>query len=112
MDIRKHAVPETAVFHLRDAAEVLMYEQKKAVIDGVETEVNDLDKPVRVHLYSPGSKQFAQAQSDRNNRILARMQAKGTADRPRSRSRKRLPTWPTAPTRGRTWTTRASRGAT
>jgi hypothetical protein len=68
MDIRKHAVPETAVFHLHDAGEELLYAD------------DERTKPMRVHLYSPGSKQFAKAQSDRNNRILHRMKAKGKAD--------------------------------
>lgn len=68
MSIRKHAVPETAVFHLHDAGEQPIFENE------------DPKKPSRVVLYSPGSKQFAAAQTARNNRILDRMKRKGKSD--------------------------------
>ncbi|HEY0823055.1 MAG TPA: hypothetical protein VGD76_04645 [Ramlibacter sp.] len=65
MDIRQFSVPETAVFQLQDAAERPMY------ADG------DTSKPMRVHLYSPGSKQYAKAQADRNTRLVERINVKG-----------------------------------
>jgi hypothetical protein len=65
MDIRKLAVSPTAALHLRDAAGQLIY------ADG------DAAKPVIAHLYGPGSKQYAQAQAEQNNRMMERMRAKG-----------------------------------
>lgn len=67
MSILDHAVPETVTFHLRDAAERLMYADKERKL------------PMRVTLYSPGSKEFARAQSDRNNRVLALVNIQGKA---------------------------------
>lgn len=69
MDIRQLAVQETAVLHLRDGADNLLYEG------------GDLAKPVTITLYSPGSKVYAKASAERNNRIVARLKQRGKADR-------------------------------
>lgn len=66
MDLRKIAVSETSVLHLRDAADNLLI---------------DNGKPVTVTLYSPGSKQYAQATAARSNRIVDRLKQKGKSDR-------------------------------
>lgn len=68
MDIRKHAVSETATLHLRDAAEELMYAD------------DECKKPCRVVVYGPGSKQYARAQAAQSNRLIERMRKKGKAD--------------------------------
>lgn len=64
-DIRKFAVEETGVIHLRDGADELMYadDAKK--------------KPMRVTVYSPGSKTFAAAHSRQSNRVMDRLKRKG-----------------------------------
>lgn len=64
MDIRKHAVKETATIHIRTADNELMF---------------DGDKPVTITVYGPGSKQYSKAQADRQARLLARLQDKKKA---------------------------------
>ena len=68
MDIRKHAVAETTVLHLRNAADELMY------ADG------DLKRPMQAVLYGPGSKQYAKAQARQQNRMLDKLKRKGKSD--------------------------------
>lgn len=68
MDIRKLAVEETSVLHLRGADEELLYEG------------GDKKKPVTVTLFSPGSKTYAKAQAARNNRMMDRIKKKGKSD--------------------------------
>lgn len=70
MDIRSFAVAQTAVLHLRDANDELMY---ATGADGQP----DIDKPMRAHLYGPGSKRFAAAQTRKNNKLIDKMKAKG-----------------------------------
>lgn len=65
MDIRKFAVEATSRLVLRDANDEAMTD------DGKEAAVN---------VYGPGSKQFAKAQSLQNNRFVARLKKKGSAD--------------------------------
>jgi hypothetical protein len=77
MDIRKKAVGETGTLHLRDADDMLMYEQKKITVDGEEREVDDLDKPVTVVLYGPGSKAYGKANTTKNNKWIERLKRKG-----------------------------------
>ena len=69
MDIRTFEVAETGRLHLRDAANRLMY------ADG------DLSKPVVIVLYSPGSREFANAQAALNNRSLEKLRTRGKIDR-------------------------------
>ena len=68
MDIRKFAVEETTVVHLRDANDVLMYADEAQTM------------PCRVELYGPGSKPFAKAQAAQNARMLERLKRKGKVE--------------------------------
>lgn len=72
MDIKKYAVLGTGRLHLRDSDDQLMY------ADGDDGKP-DMSKPMAVNLYGPGSKQFAKAQSDQNNRITEQLRRKGKA---------------------------------
>lgn len=67
-DIRKFAVQETSVLHLRDASDELMYadEERK--------------KPMTITLYGPGSKQYAKAQTRNSNRMIDKLKKKGKSD--------------------------------
>lgn len=57
MDILTQAVAETAPLHVKDASGVPLYD------DG---------KPVRIHLYGPGSAQFSQVEAQQTQRALKR----------------------------------------
>lgn len=59
MDITTTAVVDTAAIHLRDA-------NGQYLFDG--------DKPVRIHVYGPGSKAFAAIEARQSQRALKRMQ--------------------------------------
>jgi hypothetical protein len=63
MDILQHAVEETAVLHLKNAADQLLYDEK--------------EQPVTVTVYGPGSKPYAKAQAARMNRYVERTRRKG-----------------------------------
>ena len=65
MDIRKLALTPTAVLHLRDANDELIYADAKQ------------EKPVQIHLYGPGSKQFAAAEARNNRRIMESVGRRG-----------------------------------
>lgn len=73
MGLGKYEMKEVSELHLRDAADELMY------ADGQDGEP-DLSRPVRAHVYGPGTKQFAKAQTASNNRRVAKMQRKGKAE--------------------------------
>jgi hypothetical protein len=68
MDIRKFAVSPTGTLHLRDAKEDLMFSDSKKT------------KPMTVNLYSPGSKEYAKAQANQQNRMLEKLRKKGKPD--------------------------------
>lgn len=68
MDIRKFAVEETTVLHLRDANDELMYAD------------DEQKKPMLVTLYSPGSKAYAKAQTRNQNRMIDKLKKKGKTD--------------------------------
>lgn len=72
-DIRKHAVEETTVLHLRDAADELMY------ADGPDGNP-ELSKPMTVVLYGPGSKPYAKAQARQSNRMVDKLKKRGKTD--------------------------------
>jgi hypothetical protein len=72
-DIRKFAVEETAVLHLKDANDELMY------ADGTDGNP-DKSKPMRIKLYGPGSKKFAKVQAANNNKLFTRLKKKGKED--------------------------------
>jgi len=65
MDIRKLALAPTATLHLLDANDEPIYADAK------------MEKPARVHLYGPGSKQFAAAEARNNRRIMESMGRRG-----------------------------------
>ena len=73
MDIRKFAVEETAVLHLKDANDELMY------ADGADGKP-DTNKPMRIKLYGPGSKKYAKIQAANNNKLFTRLKKKGKED--------------------------------
>ncbi|PKV47995.1 hypothetical protein CLU92_5470 [Janthinobacterium sp. 61] len=73
MDIRKFAVEETAVLHLKDANDELMY------ADGADGNP-DTNKPMRIKLYGPGSKKYAKIQAANNNKLFTRLKKKGKED--------------------------------
>jgi len=69
MDIRKFAVEETSVIHLRSADDELMYTDEKE------------PKPVEIVLYGPGSKQFNKAQAAQQAKLMDLLRKKGKAQR-------------------------------
>lgn len=73
MDIRKFAVEPTSILHLRDANDELMYAEGP---DGKPDE----SKPIRVHVFGPGSKPYAQAQTKSHNRMVDLLKRKGKTD--------------------------------
>lgn len=72
-DIKKFAVSATGHLHLRDAADELMF------ADGADGKP-DPAKPIAVNLYGPGSKQYARAQSQQQNRMVDKLKRKGKTD--------------------------------
>lgn len=64
-DIRSFALEQTAVIHLRDGADNLMYADKE------ET------KPMRIHVYGPGTKAYAAAEKRNAERMMESMRRKG-----------------------------------
>jgi hypothetical protein len=72
-DIRKFAVVATTVLHLRDANDQAMYVE----LDNGEP---DLDRPMTVELYGPGSKPYKRAQAANTNRTIDRLKKKGKSD--------------------------------
>ena len=73
-DIKKYRVEPTTRLHLRDARDELMYAEKE---DGTNNET----KPMAVNIFGPGSKQYAKAQTDRNNRMIDLLKKKGPSER-------------------------------
>ena len=69
MDIRKFAVDETGVLHLRNAEDELMYTDDKE------------PQPVEVVLFGPGSKQFAKAQAAQQAKVMELIRKKGKTNR-------------------------------
>lgn len=70
MNLQKYEMSDVAVLHLRDAEDELMY------ADGPDGEP-DPKKPCRLHLYGPGSKAYAKAQTALKNEYLAKAARKG-----------------------------------
>ena len=68
--LKKYRMAETGVLHLRDASDELMY------ADGADGKP-DPTKPMRVHLYGPGSKQYARALNERQNHNVDLLKRKG-----------------------------------
>ncbi len=71
--LKKFALAETSVLHLRDGNEELMY------ADGADGKPDE-SKPMRVYLFGPGSKQFAKAKAAAGNRAIDRLKKRGKSD--------------------------------
>jgi len=67
--LTKHELIDVAILHLRDGNDELMYSETNGE--------PDTTKPMRIVLYGPGTKQFAKATAERQNKALARYQRKG-----------------------------------
>ncbi|WP_109808418.1 hypothetical protein [Sphingosinithalassobacter portus] len=59
MDITQHKVADTSAIHIKNAAGEPLY---------------DGDKPVRIHVYGPGSKAYATVEARQSARAVKRMQ--------------------------------------
>lgn len=70
MDIRQYAMSPTGVLHLRDAADNLMYADDAR------------KKPMRIHLYGPGSREYQNAEKRNSNRMMEGFRRKGRAPDP------------------------------
>jgi hypothetical protein len=68
--LSKYEMAETGVLHLRDASDALMYADN-------DKGQPDPSKPMRVHLYGPGSKQYARAMNDKQNHNVDLLKRKG-----------------------------------
>jgi hypothetical protein len=73
MSLKKYALKPTAVLHLRDGADELMY------ADGPDGKP-DQNRPMRAYLFGPGTKQFAAAKAEQSNRSMDRLKKKGKTD--------------------------------
>ena len=71
--LKQYEMLEIGIVHLRDASDEPMY---AVGADGKP----DLLKPIRVHVYGPGSKQYANAMSAKAARWLKHRERKGRAD--------------------------------
>jgi hypothetical protein len=80
MDLRTKAVAETAFLHLTDAEDNKLYEQKAVEEDGQQVLVDDLEKPVGITMYGPGSKPYAKAKAKQHNAMMDRLKKKGRSD--------------------------------
>lgn len=72
-NIKKHALVPTAIHHLRDGNDELMY------ADGPDGQP-DKTKPMRAHMFGPGTKTFAKARAAASNRNMDRYKKKGKSD--------------------------------
>jgi len=72
-NLKKYALQALSVLHLRDGNDDPMY------ADGPHGKP-DLDRPMRVHLYGPGTRQFAAARAEQSNRTMDRVKRKGKSD--------------------------------
>lgn len=68
--LARYEMVDFAVLHLLDAADEPMY------AEGPDGEPN-LEKPMRVGLYGPGSKEYARAQTAYKNALVEKMSARG-----------------------------------
>ncbi|BBB65914.1 hypothetical protein UNDYM_1661 [Undibacterium sp. YM2] len=71
--IKKYALQSTGILHLRDGNEELMYADN---VDGQP----DLNRPMRAHLFGPGTKVYAAAKAQAQNRAMDRLKKKGKSD--------------------------------
>jgi hypothetical protein len=87
-DIKQFAVNPTARLHLRDASDELMYADPEKT------------KAIAVVLYGPGSRQYAKAQSQQNNRMLDKLKRKGKSDQTPEQKQEEQATFLAACTQG------------
>ena len=66
-DVRKFALEQTAVIHIRDGADNLMYADKEEA------------KPMQIHVYGPGTKAYAAAEKRNTDRMMENLRRKGKA---------------------------------
>lgn len=71
--LKKYALAQTAVLHLRDGNDEPMY------ADGADGQP-DQSRPMRVCLFGPGTKQHAAAKAAAGNRAMDRFKKKGKSD--------------------------------
>jgi hypothetical protein len=69
-NLKKFALVPTIIHHLLDGDDSPMY------ADGADGQP-DLSRPMRAHMYGPGTKQYAKAQAAQSNRSVDRFKAKG-----------------------------------
>lgn len=73
MDLKSKAVVNMAALHLLDASDEPMF------ANGADGNP-DPEKPCRINVYSPGSKQYANASARRNNRNFERIRGNKKAN--------------------------------
>jgi hypothetical protein len=72
-NLKKFALVSTIIHHLLDGDENPMY------ADGADGQP-DLSRPMRAHMFGPGTKQYAKAQAAQSNRSMDRFKKKGKAN--------------------------------
>jgi len=72
-NLKKFALVPTIIHHLLDGDENPMY------ADGDDGQP-DLSRPMRAHMFGPGTKQYAKAQAAQSNRSMDRFKKKGKAN--------------------------------
>jgi hypothetical protein len=72
-NLKKFALVSTIIHHLLDGDENPMY------ADGADNQP-DLSRPMRAHMFGPGTKQYAKAQAAQSNRSMDRFKKKGKAN--------------------------------
>lgn len=70
-NLKRFASKTTGVIHLKDGHDELMYALGS---DGEP----DKSRPIKAHVYGPGSKQYARAKAAQQNRMIQRMNRKGS----------------------------------
>ena len=71
MNLSKYEMAETSVLHLVDAGDEPMY------ADLPDGSGPDLTRPMRAHVFGPGSKQYARALNNRQNHNVDLLKRKG-----------------------------------
>lgn len=72
-NLKKFALISTIIHHLLDGDENPMY------ADGADGQP-DMSRPMRAHMFGPGTKQYAKAQAAQSNRSMDRFKKKGKAN--------------------------------
>jgi len=75
-NLKKFALVPTIIHHLLDGDDNPMYAELPPLPDGSP----DLSRPMRAHMYGPGTKQYAKAQAAQSNRSMDRFKKKGKAN--------------------------------